>query len=99
MIISWLLTYRVRGLSAATGEFANGNMEKRVKIRGGDEIAELGADFNRMADELQKKMQEMQEHVESQEAFTAAFAHELKTPLTSIIGYAEMIRSMSLSQE
>lgn len=99
LIISWLLTYRVRGLSAATGEFANGNMEKRVKIRGGDEIAELGADFNRMADELQKKMQEMQEHVESQEAFTAAFAHELKTPLTSIIGYAEMIRSMSLSQE
>ncbi len=99
LIISWLLTYRVRGLSAATGEFANGNMEKRVKIRGGDEIAELGADFNRMADELQKKMQELQEHAESQEAFTAAFAHELKTPLTSIIGYAEMIRSMSLSQE
>ncbi len=42
---------------------------------------------------------QMEEHVKSQEAFTAAFAHELKTPLTSIIGYAELLRSMSLSKE
>lgn len=35
----------------------------------------------------------------AQEAFTSAFAHELKTPLTAIIGYADMLRSIELTQE
>lgn len=52
-----------------------------------------------MADHLQQKIQELSEHAKNQENFTAAFAHELKTPLTSIIGYAELLRSMSLSPE
>lgn len=39
------------------------------------------------------------EHAKNQESFTSAFAHELKTPLTAIIGYADMIRSMELTQE
>lgn len=38
-------------------------------------------------------------HAKAQESFTSAFAHELKTPLTAIIGYADMIRSMELTQE
>lgn len=38
-------------------------------------------------------------HAKNQESFTSAFAHELKTPLTAIIGYADMIRSMELTKE
>lgn len=98
-VISYLLTYRVRALSVTARAFAGGQMEERAKIRGTDEIAKLAIDFNQMADELQEKMEQLEEHVKSQEAFTAAFAHELKTPLTSIIGYAELLRSMSLSKE
>ena len=44
-------------------------------------------------------MEKMQDTVRGQEEFTAAFAHELKTPLTSIIGYADTIRQMELSRE
>ncbi len=98
-VISYLLTYRVRALSVTARAFAGGQMEERAKIQGTDEIAKLAIDFNQMADELQEKMEQLEEHVKSQEAFTAAFAHELKTPLTSIIGYAELLRSMSLSKE
>ena len=98
-VISYLLTYRVRALSVTARAFAGGQMEERAKIRGTDEFAKLAIDFNQMADELQEKMEQLEEHVKSQEAFTAAFAHELKTPLTSIIGYAELLRSMSLSKE
>ena len=82
-VISYLLTYRVRALSVTAWAFAGGQMEERAKIRGTDEIAKLAIDFNQMADELQEKMEQLEEHVKSQEAFTAAFAHELKTPLTS----------------
>ena len=42
---------------------------------------------------------ELQEAVRSREDFIAAFAHELKTPLTSIIGYADLLRSRKLDEE
>lgn len=49
-------------------------MDRRALVRGKDEVAVLSADFNHMADSLQEKMQELEEHAKSQEAFTAAFA-------------------------
>ena len=87
LILSYFLTYRIRGLSLSARAFADGDMDRRALVRGKDEVAVLSADFNQMADSLQEKMQELEEHAKSQEAFTAAFAHELKTPLTSIIGF------------
>lgn len=99
MILSYLLTYRIRGLSLSAKAFADGDMDRRARVRGRDEVAVLAGDFNQMADSLQEKIAQLKENVEAQEAFTAAFAHELKTPLTSIIGYAELIRSMVLSKE
>ena len=86
LILSYFLTYRVRALSMSTRDFANGDLNSRALVRGQDEIATLAVDFNRMADKLQEKIAEISDHAKSQEAFTAAFAHELKTPLTSIIG-------------
>ena len=44
-------------------------------------------------------MKELEEKTKSQEMFTNNFAHELKTPLTSMIGYADLIRSNQLSEE
>jgi signal transduction histidine kinase len=41
----------------------------------------------------------LEDEARKQEEFTASFSHELKTPLTSIIGYADSLRSMQLSQE
>ena len=44
-------------------------------------------------------MQEKELEAKQKEDFTAAFAHELKTPLTSIIGYADMLNTMELTEE
>ena len=51
-----------------------------------------------MADRLVEQMQEKELEAKRQEDFTAAFAHELKTPLTSIIGYADMLNTMELTE-
>lgn len=56
-------------------------------------------DFNGMAERLEGNIHELQENARRQEEFTGAFAHELKTPLTSIIGYAEMLMTMELGEE
>lgn len=92
-------TAPVRRLSLATRAFSRGRYEKRVKPRGNDEIAGLMNDFNKMASELEDNFHVLEENARRQEEFTGAFAHELKTPLTSMIGYGEMLMTMDLNQE
>lgn len=52
-----------------------------------------------MADRLVEQMHEKETLAEQRESFTTAFAHELKTPLTSIIGYADMLNSIDMTEE
>lgn len=68
-------------------------------INNEDEIGQLTKDFNTMAKRLSIMVKELQEEVERREMFMGNFAHELKTPLTSIIGYGDMLRSKRLSEE
>lgn len=52
---------------------------------------ELAKAFNELAKNLESKVYELQMAAKKQEDFTANFAHELKTPMTSIIGYADTL--------
>lgn len=92
-------TAPIRRLSRATRAIARGSYQSRVKSRGNDEIACLMEDFNTMAERLEANILELNDAVRRQEEFTGAFAHELKTPLTSIIGYSELLMSMELTEE
>ena len=95
-LISWLLTKPLGRLSATAGRLAAGNLNARVRARGSSEISQLGRDFDRMADRLEANIGELKRSMEAQEQFMGSFAHELKTPMTSIIGYADLLRGQSL---
>ena len=101
--VSWLLAYHftkpVRQLVKATRDLARGNYQSRVEVKGEDELSSLMMEFNRMARRLERSIWELEDAARRQEEFTGAFAHELKTPLTSIIGYGDMLRSMNLTEE
>ena len=92
-------TRPVRKLSAAARDFASGNYQRRVKPSGNDEVTALVNDFNSMAGQLEDNIHKLEDDARRQEEFTEAFSHELKTPLTSIIGYSDMLRSMDLPKE
>lgn len=98
-LLSHVLTAPIRRLSGTTREFAAGNYSLRAKVITRDEIGALTEDFNSMADSLEQKISALEEASRRQEQFIASFAHELKTPLTAIIGYADMLRSQDLSAE
>lgn len=98
-VLSHWLTKSIVALSDSTRRFARGDYKIRADESGNDEIGKLSHDFNRMADRLTEKMSELTDAVKKQEDFTASFAHELKTPLTSIIGYSDMLRTMDMSHE
>ena len=102
-VISWLMsTFLVRHLSRltkATREIADGNLSYRSNIETNDEIGELSHDFDKMAEELEGNVSLLEEAAEEKDRFMGAFTHELKTPMTSIIGYAELLRTQELDDE
>lgn len=97
--IASLLTKPIRLLTKATKKMAAGDYSYRAVQVSNDELGQLTTDFNRMAGALEENIGKLEEEIEDREEFVAAFAHELKTPLTAIIGYADMLRSRKLDEE
>ncbi len=94
----WTLS-PLKRLSNTTRKIAKGKYDYRAMIRTKDEIGLLAEDFNKMADSLETKIRDLEATTISQRDFIGSFAHEIKTPLTSIIGYADMIRSKKMTEE
>lgn len=99
LFISSLLTKPIRLLTGATKRMAQGDYSYRAKQVSRDELGQLTLDFNNMANALEENIEKLEEEIEAKEEFMGAFAHELKTPLTAIIGYADMLRSHKLDEE
>ena len=97
-ICIWL-TKPIRLLANATKRMAAGDYGYRARRVSDDELGQLTTDFNSMANVLEGTIGELKEEVRSREDFIAAFAHELKTPLTAIIGYADLLRTRKLDEE
>lgn len=97
-VLSWYITRPIRSLERTAKRIADGSFELRSGNRSQDEIGQLARNFDRMADRLVEQMEAKALEAKQKEDFTAAFAHELKTPLTSIIGYADMLNTMKMSE-
>lgn len=98
-ILAFFLTRPLAKLSRASREIASGNYDYRINLKSHDEISAVSKDFDLMAEHLQASIREFQNSIERQNLFVENFTHELKTPMTSIIGYADLIRSQPLPKE
>lgn len=96
LILSAALTSPLRRLSRAARQMAKGNLSVRLNAKSNDEVGQLAADFDDMADKLEGNITAMESAMAAQERFMGSFAHELKTPMTSIIGYADLLRTQAL---
>ncbi|MBR4948890.1 MAG: HAMP domain-containing histidine kinase [Clostridiales bacterium] len=96
---AYLMTKPLVNVSKTARALSNGNLDARVNPKTHDEIGQLGSDFDNMAERLSDNISELKNSMEHQEMFMGSFAHELKTPMTSIIGYADLLRSDALGPE
>lgn len=99
LIAASLLTKPLEKLSSLAQHISHGDYSARLHIHSGDEIEALANDFNNMADTIEDNISELHFSMEKQEQFMGSFAHELKTPMTSIIGYADLLRSQNMSED
>lgn len=98
VVLSFALTRRLHKLTTAVRRISGGDLSTRSKIASRDEFGQLSRDFDAMADKLQENIGRLETDIERQEGFMGAFAHELKTPMTSIIGFADLLRQGSLDE-
>ena len=92
LLISQSLSTPLTQLASAAEDIAAGNYSRRVSIKGQDEIGMLGSAFNRMAEAVERARK-------VQRDFLANVSHELKTPLTSLIGFSQALVDGSLLSE
>jgi len=92
LLVSRAVARPLTELSDAAEDIARGNYSRRVSLRGGDEIGVTGQAFNRMAEAVERARQ-------TQREFLANVSHELKTPLTSLIGFSQALVDGSLETE
>lgn len=75
----------------ASGRLAGGDLDARVKVGGLSETATLGSAFNEMAEELQRRAGERDQLDRMKDEFVLTASHELRSPLTSVQGFAELL--------
>lgn len=97
-VLSFTLTGRLRRLAGVVRKIAGGDLSTRSRITSRDEFGQLSRDFDSMADKLQQNMAQLESDMQQQEQFMGAFAHELKTPMTAIIGFADLLRQGNLDE-
>jgi signal transduction histidine kinase len=78
-------------LVEASERLAGGDLEARVKVGGLSETAQLGSAFNEMAEELQRRAGERDQLDRMKDEFVLTASHELRSPLTSVQGFAELL--------
>lgn len=98
LILSKLLTSRINRLRKSTMKVVNGEYNA-IEIKSKDEIGELTADFNTMTEAVKQKVEKLEDIASERKVFIDNMTHEMKTPLTSIIGFSDLLRSARLDDE
>ncbi|MBR6069358.1 MAG: HAMP domain-containing histidine kinase [Ruminococcus sp.] len=79
-------------LNVYTKAIAGGNYRIRIRERGSLEFRELAQNMNIMAEAVQTNAARLEKIAEDRQTFIANLSHEMKTPLTSILGFADILR-------
>ncbi|MPQ43070.1 HAMP domain-containing sensor histidine kinase [Clostridium tarantellae] len=86
-------------LKEKSKKIANGLFSQKVSICSGDEIEDLASTFNTMSSSLEDYIKQLKESKERQKNFFDNVSHEFKTPLTSIIGFSEIIPKLKEEEQ
>ena len=86
ILLARTLTQPLRELTVAIRAMSQGSLQQHVTVRSQDELGELATSFNQLSADLHRANQARQQ-------MTADIAHDLRTPLSIIIGYLEALHS------
>lgn len=103
ILIAWWLSRemvkRLQATGAAARALAEGDLTQRAPERGSDEIAEMAGHFNHMAERIETLVQGLRRSEQARKDLLMMAGHDLRTPITSIGGFAEALRDGVVQDE
>lgn len=91
LILVRLMLRPLAALDASARRIAGGSYSERLETSGSDELSALAGDMNALAQAVQDRVGTLERVAQERKVFIANLAHEMKTPLTSILGYADLL--------
>jgi signal transduction histidine kinase len=91
-VLSWSVIGPIQRIDNRLAAIASGNFSGHVEVENRDELGALGANVNRMNDELRRLYTELEAASQHKSEFLANMSHELRTPLNAIIGFSQVLR-------
>ena len=89
----------LRKLTQVSEKIAGGDYGLRSQIQTRDEVGDLSRSFDHMAETVEQKISDLEETARRREMLLGALTHEMKTPMTAIIGFSGSLLSMPLTEE
>ena len=86
-------------IAGISRKIAGGQYSERIRVNGKNELSSMADDFNRMAEQIERQIALLEEEAAQKQRFVDNFAHEIRTPLTSVYGYAEYMQKASLDEK
>ncbi len=97
-IISKNITNPIEELTEVSNSITKGDYTKRSSYKNNDEIGILSKNFNAMMQEIEDKIDELKNINNQKQRFIDNLTHEMKTPITSIIGYSDLLLKGNISE-
>ena len=90
---------RIIRLSGETKEIERGRLQAKITVRGTDELARLASDIDSMRDAMIERMDKEQAALQANSDLIASISHDIRTPLTALIGYLDLVDAGQYSSE
>ena len=74
-------------------EFSEGNFDIKFEVRNEDELSNMARNLNRTTGEIKRILDKERNEEKNRKEFITSIAHDLRTPLTSVIGYLQLVMS------